>query len=157
MKQKLSAEGLFAEENKKPLPLFPETIGIITSPTGAAIQDILSILKRRYPFANVIIYPVPVQGEGAAVKIGNSIKLADQRKECDVLILTRGGGSLEDLWAFNEEPVARALFDCATPIVSGVGHEIDFTIADFVADQRAATPSAAAELISPDSNETAKQ
>jgi exodeoxyribonuclease VII large subunit len=154
LKQKLSAEGLFAEEHKKPLPVFPKAIGIITSATGAAVQDILSILKRRYPHGKVIIYPVPVQGEGAAVKIANAIRLADQRKECDVLILSRGGGSLEDLWSFNEELVARALFDIAIPIVSGVGHEIDFTIADFVADQRAPTPSAAAELVSPDSIET---
>lgn len=154
LKQKLSTEGLFAEENKKPLPLFPETIGIITSATGAAVQDILSILKRRYPYGKVIIYPVPVQGEGAAIKIANAIKLADQRQECDVLILSRGGGSLEDLWSFNEEIVARAIFEIATPSVSGVGHEIDFTIADFVADHRAPTPSAAAELVSPDMIET---
>ena len=153
LKQKLSAEGLFDEECKKLLPLFPETIGIITSATGAAVRDILSILKRRYPAGNIIIYPTLVQGEGAAVKIANAIKLAEQRKECDVLILARGGGSIEDLWAFNEEVVARAIFDITTPLVSGVGHEIDFTIADFVADQRAATPSAAAELISPDSIE----
>lgn len=157
LKQKLSAEGLFAEEHKKPLPIFPETIGIITSASGAAVQDILSILKRRYPYARVIIYPVPVQGEGAAIKIANAIKLTDQRKECDVLILSRGGGSLEDLWSFNEEVVARAIFDAAIPIVSGVGHEIDFTIADFVADHRAPTPSAAAELVSPDINEIAKK
>lgn len=154
LKQKLAAEGLFAEDHKQPLPVFPEIIGIITSATGAAIQDILSILKRRYSYGEVIIYPVPVQGEGAAIKIANTIKLADQRKECDVLILSRGGGSLEDLWSFNEEIVARAIFACNTPIVSGVGHEIDFTIADFVADHRAPTPSAAAELVSPDSTET---
>lgn len=154
LKQKLSSEGLFAEEHKTPLPIFPETIGIITSATGAAVQDILSILKRRYPYGKVIIYPVPVQGDGAAIKIANAIKLAEQRKECDVLILSRGGGSLEDLWSFNEEIVARAIYDTVTPIVSGVGHEIDFTIADFVADQRAPTPSAAAELVSPDVNET---
>ena len=149
LKQKLSIEGLFAEEHKKPLPRFPETIGIITSATSAAVQDILSILKRRYPFGNVVIYPVPVQGEGAAIKIAGAIELAEQRKECDVLILSRGGGSLEDLWSFNEEIVARAIFATSIPIVSGVGHEIDFTIADFVADQRAPTPSAAAELTSP--------
>jgi exodeoxyribonuclease VII large subunit len=153
LKQKLSAEGLFDEEHKKPLPPFPENIGIITSATGAAVRDILSILKRRYPSGNIIIYPTMVQGEGAAQEIANTIKLAEQRKECDVLILSRGGGSIEDLWAFNEEVVARTIFDITTPIVSGVGHEIDFTIADFVADQRAATPSAAAELISPDSGD----
>ncbi|GJM05528.1 MAG: exodeoxyribonuclease 7 large subunit [marine bacterium B5-7] len=154
LKQKLSSEGLFAEEHKKPLPIFPETIGIITSATGAAVQDILSILRRRYPYGKVIIYPVPVQGEGAAIKIANAIKLAEQRKECNVLILSRGGGSLEDLWSFNEEIVARAIFNADTPIVSGIGHEIDFTIADFVADHRAPTPSAAAELVSPDVIET---
>jgi exodeoxyribonuclease VII large subunit len=154
LKQKLATEGLFAEEHKKPLPIFPKTIGIITSATGAAIQDILSVLKRRYAYAKVIIYPVPVQGEGAAIKIANAIKQADQREECDVLILTRGGGSLEDLWSFNEEIVAREIFACDTPIISGVGHEIDFTIADFVADHRAPTPSGAAELVSPDSVET---
>ena len=152
LKQKLSEEGLFDETHKKPIPHFPDTIGIITSATGAAIRDILSILKRRYPYGNIIVYPVPVQGEGAAKKIVQAIKVADQRDECDVLILTRGGGSLEDLWSFNEEIVARAVFDCNTPIVCGVGHEIDFTIADFVADQRAPTPSAAAELVSPDSH-----
>ncbi len=149
LKQKLLIEGLFAEEHKKPLPRFPEAIGIITSATSAAVQDILSILKRRYPFGNVIVYPVPVQGEGAAIKIAAAIELAEQRNECDVLILSRGGGSLEDLWSFNEEIVARAIFATSIPIVSGVGHEIDFTIADFVADQRAPTPSAAAELTSP--------
>lgn len=153
LKQKLAAEGLFDEEHKKHFPVFPENIGIITSATGAAVRDILSILERRYPAANIIIYPTLVQGEGAAIKIADAIKKADKRKECDVLILARGGGSIEDLWAFNEELVARTIFDTTTPIVSGIGHEIDFTIADFVADQRAATPSAAAELISPDSTE----
>lgn len=157
LKQKLAADGLFAEEHKKPLPVYPEVIGIITSATGAAIRDILSILKRRYAYAKVIIYPTPVQGEGSAIKIANAIKLANQREECDVLILSRGGGSLEDLWSFNEEIVARAIFDCVIPVVSGVGHEIDFTIADFVADHRAPTPSAAAELVSPDSIETIAQ
>ena len=154
LKQKLATEGLFAAEHKKPLPIFPQTIGIITSATGAAIQDILSVLKRRYAYAKVIIYPVPVQGEGSAIKIASAIKQADQREECDVLIISRGGGSLEDLWSFNEELVAREIFACDTPIISGVGHEIDFTIADFVADHRAPTPSGAAELVSPDSIET---
>jgi exodeoxyribonuclease VII large subunit len=153
LKQKLAAEGLFDEDHKKLFPPFPKNIGIITSATGAAVRDILSILKRRYPFGNIIIYPTLVQGEGAAQKISKTIKLAEQRKECDVLILARGGGSIEDLWAFNEEIVARTIFEITTPVVSGVGHEIDFTIADFVADQRAATPSAAAELISPDSDD----
>jgi exodeoxyribonuclease VII large subunit len=153
LKQKLSAEGLFDEKHKKPLPLYPENIGIITSSTGAALRDILSILKRRYPSGNVIIYPTLVQGEDAGQEIAKTIKLAEKRNECDVFILARGGGSIEDLWAFNEETVARTIFEIETPIVSGVGHEIDFTIADFVADHRAATPSAAAELISPDSAE----
>ena len=153
LKQKLSAEGLFDEVHKKPLPRFPANIGVITSATGAAIRDILSVLKRRYPSGNIIVYPTLVQGEGAAEEIAKTIKLAERRKECDVLILARGGGSIEDLWAFNEEVVARTIFDIATPIVSGIGHEIDFTISDFVADQRAATPSAAAELISPDADD----
>lgn len=152
LKQKLATEGLFDEKHKQAIPSFPNTIGIITSATGAAVRDILSILERRYPSVNIIIYPVPVQGEGAAQKIAKMINTADERKESDVLILSRGGGSLEDLWAFNEEPVARAVFNCNTPLVCGVGHEIDFSIADFVADQRAPTPSAAAELVSPDMN-----
>ncbi|MEQ8289001.1 MAG: exodeoxyribonuclease VII large subunit [Gammaproteobacteria bacterium] len=151
LKKKLDAEGLFAEEHKQPIPRFPARIGIITSPTGAAIRDILSVLKRRYPYGEVVVYPVPVQGEGAGNRIARAIQTADQRKDCDVLILTRGGGSLEDLWSFNEEIVARAIYECELPIVSGVGHEIDFSIADFVADQRAPTPSVAAELVSPDS------
>ena len=157
LKKKLDAEGLFSDEHKQALPRFPETIGIITSPTGAAIRDILSVLKRRYPLGNVVIYPVPVQGEGAGAQIARAIQSADQRKDCDVLILTRGGGSLEDLWAFNEEIVARAIFACQLPVVSGVGHEIDFSIADFVADQRAPTPSVAAELVSPDSDRLIQQ
>jgi len=153
LKQKLAAEGLFDEKHKKDLPIYPKTIGIITSATGAAIRDILSILKRRYPLGNLVIYPVPVQGEDAAATIAKKIKVAEKRNECDLFILTRGGGSLEDLWAFNEEIVARAIFDINTPIISGIGHEIDFTIADFVVDLRAATPSAAAELATPDINE----
>jgi exodeoxyribonuclease VII large subunit len=152
LKGRLQEEGLFSEKNKKSLPLFPHSIGIITSPTGAAIRDILNILKRRYPLSKVIIYPVSVQGTDAAGMIENSIKSANRRKDCDVILLARGGGSLEDLWSFNEEKVARAIFHSAIPIVSGVGHEIDFTIADFVADKRAPTPSAAAELVSPDQN-----
>lgn len=153
LKQKLSAEGLFDELHKKTLPQFPEKIGIITSASGAAIRDILSVLKRRYSCANIIVYPTLVQGEGVAQEIANTIKLAEQRKECDVFILARGGGSIEDLWAFNEEVVARTIFEISTPLVSGIGHEIDFTISDFVADQRAATPSAAAELVSPDTDD----
>ncbi len=150
LKLKLEKEGLFATENKLPLPQLPTRIGVITSPTGAAIRDVLSVLKRRFPAIPVLIYPVPVQGKDAGKAIAAMIETASARKDCDVLILTRGGGSMEDLWAFNEEMVARALHDCSLPVVSAVGHEVDFTIADFVADQRAATPSAAAELVSPD-------
>ena len=157
LKKKLAEEGLFAEEHKQTLPAFPQTIGIITSPTGAALRDVLSVLRRRYPAGNIVIYPVPVQGEGAGNKIAAALQQADLRQECDVLILTRGGGSLEDLWAFNEEVVARAVFNCRIPIVAGVGHEIDFSIADFVADQRAPTPSVAAELVSPDSHRLLQQ
>ncbi len=150
LKQKLFEQGLFDEAHKQAVPHMPRTIGVITSPTGAAIRDILSVLKRRYPAGKIIIYPVPVQGEGAAEKITSMLKLAEKRNECDVIILSRGGGSIEDLWAFNNETLAKAIFDCTLPVVSGIGHEIDFTIADFVVDQRAATPSAAAELVSPD-------
>jgi len=150
LKQRLGAEGLFDPAHKKPLPLFPQRIGIITSPTGAAIHDMLSVLQRRFPAASIVIYPIPVQGVDAAEKITEMIKLADQRAECDLLVLTRGGGSLEDLAAFNDEGVARTLYASQLPTVSAIGHEIDFTIADFVADERAPTPSAAAELISPD-------
>jgi len=153
LKKRLAAEGLFDPERKKPLPSFPRRLGVITSPTGAAIRDILSILRRRYPALPVLIYPASVQGVNASTSIAKALHRAEQRKECDVLILARGGGSLEDLWAFNEEDVARAIAACKIPIVSGIGHEIDFTIADFAADRRAATPSAAAELISPDQAE----
>ena len=153
LKQKLAAEGLFEDSHKKALPSFPNAIGVITSPSGAAIRDVLSVLKRRFPVTPVIIYPTAVQGQEATPKIVRAIQLANRRKECDVLLVTRGGGSIEDLWCFNEEIVARAIFDSEIPIVSGVGHEIDFTISDFVADQRAPTPSAAAELVTPDSNE----
>lgn len=153
LKQRLSIEGLFEPTRKKPLPRLPRRIGVVTSPTGAAIRDILSILRRRFPAIPVLIYPVPVQGMAAAPEIARMIRLAGQRQDCDVLIVARGGGSLEDLWAFNEEVVARAIYDCPIPIVSGVGHEIDVTIADFVADHRAATPSAAAELVSPNGEE----
>ncbi len=150
LKQRLAEEGLFELQHKQALPEFPTRIGVITSPSGAAIRDIISVLKRRFPSIPVIIYPVPVQGAGASDRIAHMLYVADQRRECDVLILSRGGGSLEDLWSFNEESVARAIHACSIPLVSGIGHEIDFTIADFVADQRAPTPSAAAELISPD-------
>lgn len=150
LKKRLSAAGLFDPAHKKPLPIIPQQIGIITSPTGAAIRDILSVLQRRFPALPVILYPTLVQGETAAPTIVKAIQTANQRQECDVLILARGGGSLEDLWSFNEEIVAQAIFQSRIPIMSGVGHEIDFTIADFVADQRAPTPSAAAELATPD-------
>jgi exodeoxyribonuclease VII large subunit len=150
LKLRLGNEGLFEESRKRPLPVLPRCIGVVTSPSGAAIRDILTVLKRRFPAIPVIIYPVAVQGEGAAREIAEAIRLAGRRKECDVLIVGRGGGSLEDLWAFNEEVVARAIHDSPLPVVSAVGHEVDFTIADFVADVRAPTPSAAAELLSPD-------
>jgi len=153
LKNKLAQEGLFAEQNKKALPKLPKAIGVITSPTGAAIQDILSVLKRRFPSIPIIIYPTAVQGEKAAPQIVQMLEIANQRNECDILIVGRGGGSLEDLWPFNEEIVARAIYASNIPIISAVGHEIDFTIADFVADVRAPTPSAAAELVSPDYNE----
>ena len=153
LKLKLAREGLFDAAHKKPLPAAPHVIGVITSASGAAIRDILSVIRRRYALARAVIYPVPVQGEGAAQKIAAMIRTAVARAECDVLILARGGGSLEDLWAFNEEAVARAIYDCPIPLVCGVGHEIDFTIADFVADMRAPTPTGAAELVTPDISE----
>ncbi len=150
LKQRLYREGLFSEEHKKPIPAMARTVGVITSPTGAAIRDILSILRRRFPATVIIVYPATVQGEGAADQLIAAITTAGQRKECEVLILARGGGSLEDLWPFNNEQLAHAIFHCPIPTVTGVGHEIDFTIADFVADRRAPTPSAAAEMVSPD-------
>jgi len=153
LKAKLDKEGLFDPDIKLKIPALPKTIGVITSPTGAAVHDVLSVLQRRFPSIPVIIYPVPVQGDTAAKKIATTIELVVNRNECDVLLLTRGGGSLEDLWAFNEEVLARAIYKCPIPIVSAVGHEIDFTIADFVADYRAPTPSAAAEYISPHQEE----
>ena len=150
LKNKLQKEGLFDASVKKELPAHPKQIGVISSPTGAAIQDILSVLKRRFPGIPVLLYPVAVQGTDSAPQIVNALQIANREKHCDVIIVARGGGSLEDLWSFNEENVARAIFHSDIPIVSGVGHEIDFTIADFVADYRAATPSAAAEQVSPD-------
>jgi exodeoxyribonuclease VII large subunit len=150
LKQRLGQEGLFDEAHKKALPAMPASIGVISSPDGAAVHDILSVLKRRFPAVNVILYPVAVQGESSARQLVEAVKLADARKDCDVLIIGRGGGSLEDLWSFNDEQLARAIFNCELPIISAVGHEIDFTIADFVADVRAPTPSAAAELAVPD-------
>lgn len=153
LKEKLSIEGFFAEEIKKPLPKLPRRIGIITSPSGAAIRDALSVLKRRFPIVPVIIYPVSVQGDGAAPEIKLALEKANNRAECDLLIITRGGGSIEDLWAFNEEIVARAIHHSNIPIISAIGHETDVTIADFVADHRAPTPSAAAEVAVPDQQE----
>ncbi len=153
LKQRLFDEGLFDAERKQPIPPLPQQIGVITSPSGAAIHDILTVLKRRFPALPVIVYPVPVQGEEAKIRIARAIAIADRRQECDVLILARGGGSLEDLWAFNEEILARAIDECTIPIITGIGHEIDVTIADFVADLRAATPSAAAEAVSPEQSE----
>jgi exodeoxyribonuclease VII large subunit len=170
LKQKLQAEGLFAPERKRPLPKYPQRIGLVTSPTGAAIRDVLHVIQRRHPALEIILAPCRVQGEGAVAEIaaaiqllneyseGRALQILDQKTDLgtrvtrpsgklDLILVTRGGGSLEDLWAFNEEPVARAIFESAIPVVSGVGHEIDFTIADFVADVRAATPSAAAEII----------
>jgi len=154
LKRKLEAEGLFAPERKRPLPKFPRRIGIVTSPTGAAIRDMLNVLRRRAPWLQILINPVRVQGTGAAQEIAVAIREFAMSNEAfaplDLIVVTRGGGSIEDLWEFNEEIVARAIFNSAVPIVSAVGHEIDFTICDFVADLRAPTPSAAAELIVPD-------
>ena len=153
LKKKLLDAGLFDPDHKQPLPAVPKKIGIVTSPTGAAIRDILHVLKRRFPAAAVLVYPVAVQGEAAAGQIVRALELAAAHDSCDLLILARGGGSLEDLWAFNEEAVARAIFDCPLPVITGIGHEIDFTIADFVADVRAPTPSAAAEIAVPEQRE----
>ncbi|MBL4868820.1 MAG: exodeoxyribonuclease VII large subunit [Pseudomonadales bacterium] len=153
LKAKLNQQGWFNEDIKQTLPTLPNQIGVITSPTGAAIRDIISVLKRRFPSIPIIIYPTRVQGEGAADEIARAINKANEMQDCDVLIVGRGGGSLEDLWAFNEESVARAVYDSRIPIVSAVGHQTDVTIIDFVADLRAATPSAAAELLSPDREE----
>jgi exodeoxyribonuclease VII large subunit len=153
LKQKLDAEGLFDAARNRPLPQFPRQIGVITSPTGAALRDVLSVLRRRYPLAPVLIYPVQVQGFEAARDIIATLNLASLRQDCDVLLLVRGGGSLEDLAAFNDEQVARAIAGCGIPVVCGIGHEVDFTIADFVSDLRAPTPSAAAELVSPNGPE----
>ncbi|MFA5805485.1 MAG: exodeoxyribonuclease VII large subunit [Melioribacteraceae bacterium] len=153
LKQKLSAEGLFDEQYKKPIPKFPQKIGIVTAIDGAAFQDMKSIASRRYPLVEIIIASSKVQGEGAAEEIAECIKLLNKQKDIDLIIVGRGGGSLEDLWAFNEEIVARAIFDSQIPIISAVGHEIDFTISDFVADLRAATPSAAMELATPSKDE----
>lgn len=149
VKEKLEREGLFDPSAKRDIPAFPRTVGVVTSLAAAALRDILTTLRRRNPSIEVIVYPVPVQGDGAAGKIAAMLATASRRNECDVLLLARGGGSIEDLWQFNEEGVARAIRACAIPVVSGIGHETDFTIADFAADLRAPTPTAAAESVSP--------
>ena len=147
LKKRLEAEGLFDEARKKPLPLLPRRIGVVTSPKGAAVRDIIRILRRRFPNLHLIVYPVRVQGDGAAEDVVAALKYFNRKQLVDVILLARGGGSIEDLWAFNEEIVARAIAACTIPVVSGVGHETDFTIADFVADVRASTPSSAAEIV----------
>jgi len=149
LKEKLGREGLFDAHLKRPIPDHPAQIGVITSLAAAALRDVLTTLRRRNPSIPVIVYPAPVQGEGAAAKLAQALAAASRRAECDVLLLVRGGGSIEDLWQFNEEALARAIRACAIPVVAGVGHETDFTIADFAADERAPTPTAAAELVSP--------
>ncbi len=157
LKAKLHAEGLFEPSRKKPLPTEPQCVGVITSPTGAAIRDILTVLARRAPGLNIVIYPSLVQGTQAATDLVAALQVAIRRRECDVLIIGRGGGSIEDLWCFNDETLARQIANCPIPIVSAVGHEVDFSISDFVADLRAATPSAAAELVSPDQQQQWQQ
>ena len=153
LKAKLQSEGLFDESHKKKIPQFPTNIGVITSPTGAAIQDIRNILTRRYPSVNIILCPVLVQGEGAVPQLIDAVNLLNEYKVCDTIIIGRGGGSIEDLWAFNDENLAYAIYNSEIPVISAVGHETDFTICDFVADLRAPTPSAAAELAVPDKQE----
>lgn len=157
LKAKLAAEGLFANERKRPLPADIRRVGVVTSPTGAAIQDILAVMKRRDPQVEVIIYPSAVQGEAAIPQLQHMLQSAFTRNEVDVLIVTRGGGSIEDLWCFNDEGVARLLLDAPMPVISAVGHEIDFTICDFIADLRAPTPSAAAEVVTKDRSQTRQQ
>ncbi|WP_089725239.1 exodeoxyribonuclease VII large subunit [Candidatus Thiosymbion oneisti] len=157
LKQRLAVEGLFDESHKRPLPSIPRQVGLITSPTGAAVRDLLTVLERRFPALPVLIYPAQVQGESAARELVAALDLANGRAECDVLILARGGGSLEDLQAFNDEALARAIRRSAIPVVTGIGHEIDFSIADLAADRRGATPSAAAELVSPSAQHMAQR
>lgn len=157
LKQRLAEEGLFDASHKKDLPRFPEKIGIITSPTGAAVQDIKNILSRRFPCAEAVLYPVSVQGDGSVEQLVKAVNYFSTTKSVDVVIIGRGGGSIEDLWSFNSEMLARAIYACEVPIISAVGHETDFTISDFVADRRAETPSAAAEMAVPDTAELKKQ
>lgn len=157
LKQRLQAEGLFDVSRKQAIPTNPQRIGVVTSPDAAALRDVMTAIRRRYPGMGVVIYPTPVQGKDAAARIAQAIGLADQRQEVDTLLICRGGGSIEDLWSFNEEAVARAVADCRLPTISGVGHETDFTIVDFVADLRAATPTAAAELACPDQSQLRQQ
>lgn len=157
LKQRLQAEGLFDVSRKQAIPTNPQRIGVVTSPDAAALRDVMTAIRRRYPGMGVVIYPTPVQGKDAAARIAQAIGLADQRQEVDTLLICRGGGSIEDLWSFNEEVVARAVADCRLPTISGVGHETDFTIVDFVADLRAATPTAAAELACPDQSQLRQQ
>ena len=157
LKERLEKEGFFKQEHKKEIPFLPLSIGLVTSPTGAAIKDMIKILRRRAPFVRIIISPVKVQGEGSAEEIALAIKEFNEFNKVDVLIVARGGGSLEDLWAFNEEPVARAIYDSKIPVISAVGHEIDFTISDFVADVRAATPSEAAEIVAQKKDDIVKE
>ena len=153
LKEKLSKAGMFEQSHKKPLPRFPKTVGVITSPTGAAVQDIMNILTRRFPSVNIVISPVLVQGENAPAQLVKAVNTFSETGIADVIIIGRGGGSIEDLWAFNNEELAHAIYNCKTPVISAVGHETDFTICDFVSDLRAPTPSAAAELAVPDKNE----
>lgn len=153
LKEKLQKEGLFSELHKKPLPPYPEKVGVITSPTGAAVRDIINVLGRRFPYAEIVFCPVLVQGDGAHLQLTNAVNLFNSERAADVIIIGRGGGSIEDLWEFNDEGLARAVYDSEIPVISAVGHETDFTICDFVADMRAPTPSAAAELAVPDANE----
>lgn len=157
LKQKLTQEGLFSENRKKSVPNLPKTVGIITSPAAAALRDVVKTLKNRMPSINIVLYPTSVQGKGSEIEIAEAIKTADIRQEVDVLIICRGGGSLEDLWSFNEEVVVRAIANCSLPTVSGVGHETDFTLCDFAADLRAATPTAAAMAVSPNKEELLTQ
>ena len=153
LKEKLQKEGLFSEHHKKPLPPYPEKDGVITSPTGAAVRDIINVLGRRFPYAEIVFCPVLVQGEGAHLQLTDAVNLFNSERAADVIIIGRGGGSIEDLWEFNDEGLARAVYNSEIPVISAVGHETDFTICDFVADMRAPTPSAAAELAVPDANE----